>query len=93
MERGVALGERQPVYRRSMKTADREPTHLPATAAVTVPDGGLTLRRVAIDTYHENVAYLHRDCAVVRAEGFQALSKVEVRANGKIGRASCRERV
>lgn len=44
---------------------------------------GLTLKRVAIDTYHENVAYLHRDCAVYRAEGFQALSKVEIRANGK----------
>jgi thymidine phosphorylase len=43
----------------------------------------LTLRRVAIDTYRENVAYLHRDCAVYRAEGFQALAKVEVRANGK----------
>ena len=43
----------------------------------------LSLKRVAIDTYRENVAYLHRDCAVYRAEGFQALSKVEVRANGK----------
>src|SRR5512133_467152 len=43
----------------------------------------LVLRRVAIDTYRENVAYLHRDCAVYRAEGFQALSKVEVRANGR----------
>lgn len=42
----------------------------------------LSLRRVAIDTYRENVAYLHRDCAAYRAEGFQALSKVEVRANG-----------
>ncbi len=42
----------------------------------------LTLRRVGIDTYHENVAYLHRDCEIYRAEGFQALSKVEVRANG-----------
>jgi len=59
-----------------------------ATAAGHAPPaapnpGGLTLRRVAIDTWRENVAYLHRDCAVVRAEGFQALSKVEVRANGK----------
>jgi thymidine phosphorylase len=45
--------------------------------------GSLMLRRVAIDTYRENVAYLHRDCAVYRAEGFQALSKVEVRANGR----------
>src|SRR5690606_18219869 len=43
---------------------------------------GLVLKRVAIDTYHENVAYLHRDCAEYRAEGFQALSKVEVHANG-----------
>jgi thymidine phosphorylase len=39
-----------------------------------------TLRvcRVAIDTYKENVAYLHRDCMVYRSEGFQALSKVEI---------------
>ena len=43
----------------------------------------LRLKRVAIDTYHENVAYLHRDCPVYKAEGFQALSKVEVREDGK----------
>lgn len=43
----------------------------------------LALRRVAIDTYRENVAYLHRDCAACRAEGFQALAKVEIRVNGK----------
>jgi thymidine phosphorylase len=42
----------------------------------------LRIRRVAIDTWRENVAYLHRDCAVVRAAGFQALSKVTVKANG-----------
>lgn len=42
----------------------------------------LSLRPVAIDTYRENVAYLYRECAVYRAEGFQALSKIEVRANG-----------
>lgn len=40
---------------------------------------GLSLRRVAIDTFRENVAYLHRDCLVYRSEGFQALSKVEIR--------------
>lgn len=50
----------------------------PTTAA-----SRLTLRRVAIDTYRENVAYMHRDCPVYRAEVFQALSKVEVRANGQ----------
>jgi thymidine phosphorylase len=40
----------------------------------------LTARRVGIDTYRENVAYLRRDCPVYRAEGFQALSKVEITA-------------
>jgi thymidine phosphorylase len=38
----------------------------------------LKLRRVAIDTYRENVAYLHRECPVYRSEGFQALSKIEI---------------
>ena len=42
----------------------------------------LRIRRVGIDTWRENVAYLHRECPVVRAAGFQALSKVTVRANG-----------
>ncbi len=42
----------------------------------------LRIRRVAIDTWRESVAYLHRDCESVRAAGFQALSKVTVRANG-----------
>ncbi|MBH9551469.1 thymidine phosphorylase family protein [Inhella gelatinilytica] len=44
----------------------------------------LHVRRVGIDTWRENVAYLHRDCPVVRAEGFQALSKVTVQANGEV---------
>lgn len=43
----------------------------------------LGLRRVDIDTYKENVAYLSRDCSVYRAEGFQALAKVEVSCNGR----------
>ena len=45
-------------------------------------DQTLTIRRVGIDTWRENVAFLHRDCPVVRAAGFQALAKVIVRANG-----------
>ena len=68
-----------PVYRVGMETESSAAAHV----AAATPAQGLTLRRVAIDTWRENVAYLHRDCAVVRAEGFQALSKVEVRANGK----------
>ena len=43
----------------------------------------LRIRRVAIDTWRENVAYLHRECPVVRASGFQALSKIMVHANGR----------
>ena len=61
-----------------------------AAASPPEPDPGnpdltskLVLRRVAIDIYRENVAYLNRDCGVYRAEGFQALSKVGVRANGR----------
>ncbi|MBS1169686.1 MAG: thymidine phosphorylase family protein [Burkholderiaceae bacterium] len=43
--------------------------------------GNLKLRRIGIDTYRENVAYLHRECEVYRIEGFQALSKIEVGAS------------
>ena len=43
----------------------------------------LKLCRVAIDTYRENVAYMHRECPIYRAEGFQALSKIEVSADGR----------
>lgn len=47
------------------------------------PTNHLKLCRVAIDTYKENVAYMHRDCELYRAEGFQALTKVEIKADGK----------
>ena len=43
----------------------------------------LRIRRVGIDTWRENVAFLHRNCPVVRAAGFQALAKVTVHANGQ----------
>ena len=52
------------------------------TAPATPPPRHLALKRVAIDTYRENVAYLHRDCAIYRAEGFQALSKIEITNHG-----------
>ncbi len=38
----------------------------------------LKLRPVAIDTYRENVAYMHRACNVYHSEGFQALNKIEI---------------
>jgi thymidine phosphorylase len=43
----------------------------------------LILRRLAVDTYRENVAYMHRDCPLYRTEGFQALAKLEVRDGNK----------
>ncbi|MBF0166315.1 MAG: thymidine phosphorylase family protein [Alphaproteobacteria bacterium] len=43
----------------------------------------LKLKRVPIDTQREYVAFLSRDCAVYRAEGFKALAKIEVMADGK----------
>ncbi|MGP1253124.1 MAG: thymidine phosphorylase family protein [Kiloniellales bacterium] len=38
----------------------------------------LKLRRIAIDTYPENIALLSRACTTYRAEEFQALKKIEV---------------
>ena len=57
-------------------------TPLSAVDNAAPTSASLALRRVLIDTYHENVAFMHRDCEVYRAEGFKALSKIEVRANG-----------
>lgn len=42
----------------------------------------LTLRRMGIDTYQEPVVYMHRDCPVCRAEGFDAKSRVAIRTAG-----------
>lgn len=50
--------------------------------------GRLNLRHVAVDTYHENVAYMHRDCEIYRAEGFQALAqRARLPGLGRHGRA------
>lgn len=43
----------------------------------------LKLRRIAIDTYKENVAYLARSCPLYRAAEFQPLSKIEVSCGGR----------
>ena len=59
------------------------PSGIPTARNGALKPARLALRRVLIDTYHENVAYMHRDCDIYRAEGFKALSKVEVRTNGR----------
>jgi thymidine phosphorylase len=43
----------------------------------------LRLVRAGIDTYQQAVVYLHRDCAVCRAEGFTALTRVTVRCGAR----------
>ncbi len=48
----------------------------------TVVSECLKLKRISIDTNYENVVYLHRECSIYRAEGFQALAKIEVFTNG-----------
>ncbi len=42
----------------------------------------LRIKKIGIDTYRENVAYMHRDCCVYRAAGFQALSKIKISRDG-----------
>lgn len=42
----------------------------------------LKIKSVAIDTFKENVCYLHRDCPLYRTEGFQALMKIEIYIKG-----------
>ena len=59
------------------------PANAAATSNGSANQARLALRRVLIDTYHENVAYMHRECDIYRAEGFKALSKVEVRTDGR----------
>lgn len=42
----------------------------------------LKIRRIPIDTYHENVALLSRSCAEYRPEEYQALKKIEISHDG-----------
>ena len=49
----------------------------------------LKVRAVAIDSWHDNVAYLHRDCRAVRAEEFLGPGRIDVRGT----HASVRARV
>ena len=43
----------------------------------------LRIHRVGIDTYQEPIVYLRADSHVCRAEGFDALSRVELRLDGR----------
>ncbi len=41
------------------------------------------MRRIPIDTYRENVAYMRRNRPLRRSQGFRALSKVRIGAGRK----------
>lgn len=43
----------------------------------------LKLRKIAIDTYRENVAFLRRNCTAFRPEEFQAVNKIEIGRDGQ----------
>lgn len=40
--------------------------------------GELRVRRLGIDTYREPIVFMRADCSVCRAEGFRAMSRVQV---------------
>lgn len=52
--------------------------------APSAPNGTrLRARRALIDTFQQAVVYMRSDCAVCRAEGFQAQSQLEIEARGR----------
>ena len=55
----------------------------PEAVATGAGPARLLARRARIDTYQQPVVYMRSDCAVCRAEGFEAQAQVEVAANGR----------
>lgn len=59
----------------------------PSSAAIARGHGAhantLRAKRIGIDTQHENVVYMHRDCHVCRSEGFRALARVRLHYGSK----------
>ena len=43
----------------------------------------LKARRLGIETQHEAIVFMHRDCPVCRSEGFVARTQIELHANGR----------
>jgi thymidine phosphorylase len=65
-------------------------TALPLASSPAVSGDGLShrARRLGIDTGQEAVVYLRRDSAVVRSEGFDSQTRIEVRAGSRTIRAT-----
>jgi len=59
-------------------------TSFPSMRAMADEQGErLAARRARIDTYQQPVIYMHAECPVCRAEGFEAQAQVEVTAHGR----------
>lgn len=56
----------------------------PAEVGAGLAPATMRLRRMGIDTCHESVLYLHRDCDVSLSEGFAVQSRVEIEHQGNV---------
>lgn len=52
----------------------------PTTLAASPGPHHLRARRIGIDTQHEAVVFMHKDCSVCRSEGFTAHTRIVLRA-------------
>lgn len=61
-----------------MRIEPRDPSLDDAPVSPPPAAAGLRQRRLGIDTYQEPVVYLRSNCPVIKSEGFEAKSRVEV---------------
>ena len=45
---------------------------------------GMRLSRAGIDTYQQLVVYMHKDCHICRAEGYSAMTRIQIECGGKV---------
>jgi len=45
-------------------------------------ENSLRLKRLDVDTHHQPIAFMRRDCHVCRAEGFNSQSRIQLKLNG-----------
>ena len=58
-------------------------SHTPAKAPHGLAMQPLRVRRLGIDTQHEAVVFMHKECHVCRSEGFVAHTRVLLRAGAR----------
>lgn len=50
----------------------------------------LTLKHLAINSFNENLAYIHRDCTAYKVDDIKSLTKVEIHGGVKPVLPFCR---